>query len=135
MIEHSSHDHAACQSNARGLICSNSCPLKPSELLMIKSELVQRISAGNSHLYRRDGGMSVRTLSRRLSKEDLKFAEVLEQLRSDLALRYLGEPSLSISQIAWLVGYNGVSSFSHACKRWTGMNPVKMRDQLRLAGH
>jgi integration host factor subunit beta len=54
MIEHSSHDHAACQSNARGLICSNSCPLKPSELLMIKSELVQRISAGNSHLYRRD---------------------------------------------------------------------------------
>ena len=44
--------------------------------------------------------MSVRTLSRRLSKEDLKFAEVLEQLRSDLALRYLGEPSLSISQIA-----------------------------------
>ena len=80
-------------------------------------------------------GMSVRTLSRRLSEEDLKFAEVLEQLRSDLALEYLGEPSLSISQIAWLVGYNDVSSFSHACKRWTGMNPVKMRDQLRSAGH
>jgi AraC-like DNA-binding protein len=79
--------------------------------------------------------MSVRTLSRRLSEEDLKFAEVLEQLRSDLALRYMGEPSLSISQIAWLVGYNDVSSFSHACRRWTGMNPVKMRDQLRSAGH
>jgi hypothetical protein len=29
-----------------------------------------------------------------------QFAQVLEQLRSDLALRYLGEPSLSISQIA-----------------------------------
>ena len=80
-------------------------------------------------------GMSVRTLSRRLSEEDLKFAEVLEQLRSDLAVHYLGEPSLSISQIAWLVGYNDVSSFSHACKRWTGMNPVKMRDQLRSPGH
>ncbi len=78
-------------------------------------------------------GMSVRTLSRRLSKEDLKFAEVLNQLRSDLALEYLGEPSLSISQIAWLVGYHDVSSFSHACKRWTGMNPVKMREQLRSA--
>jgi AraC-like DNA-binding protein len=79
--------------------------------------------------------MSVRTLSRRLSEEDLKFAEVLEQLRSDLALRYMGEPSLSISQIAWLVGYNDVSSFSHACKRWTGMSAVKMRDQLRSPDH
>ena len=80
-------------------------------------------------------GMSVRTLSRRLSEEDLKFAEVLEQFRSDLAEQYLGEPTLSISQIAWLVGYNDVSSFSHACRRWTGMNPVKMRDQLLSADH
>lgn len=78
-------------------------------------------------------GMSVRTLSRRLSEKGLKFAEVLDQLRSDLALHYLSEPSVSISQIAWLVGYNDVSSFSHACKRWTGMNPVKMRDRLRMA--
>ena len=24
---------------------------------------------------------------------------------------------------------------SRACKRWTGMNPVKIRDQLRSADH
>jgi AraC-like DNA-binding protein len=75
-------------------------------------------------------GMSVRTLSRKLHQEDLTFPEILHQLRSDLALHYLADPSLSISQIAWLVGYGNVSSFSHACKRWTGMNPARMRERL-----
>ena len=79
-------------------------------------------------------GVSSRTLARRLTAEGLSFGEILNQLRSDLATHYLGEASLSISQIAWLVGYQGVSTFSHGCKRWTGMNPKKMRDKL-LASH
>ena len=54
-------------------------------------------------------------------------------MRTDLALHYLRDPSLSISQIAWLVGYGNVSSVSHACKRWTGMNPARMRDRLLTA--
>jgi AraC-like DNA-binding protein len=79
-------------------------------------------------------GVSRRTLARRLTAEGLSFGEILDQLRSDLAPRYLGEPNLSISQIAWLVGYKGVSAFSHSCKRWTGMNPKRMRAKL-LARH
>jgi AraC-like DNA-binding protein len=112
---------------------SNANPLRTR----IENAITPLLPHRRAHLgaVARQLGMSVRTLSRRLSKEDLKFAEVLEQLRSDLALRYLGEPSLSISQIAWLVGYNDVSSFSHACKRWTDTNPMKIREQLRPAGH
>jgi AraC-like DNA-binding protein len=79
-------------------------------------------------------GVSSRTLARRLTAEGLSFGEILDQLRSDLATHYLGEANLSISQIAWLVGYQGVSAFSHGCKRWTGMNPKRMRDKL-LASH
>jgi transcriptional regulator GlxA family with amidase domain len=30
---------------------------------------------------------------------------ILTQLRSDLATHYLGEANLSISEVAWLVGY------------------------------
>src|SRR5215212_3215039 len=59
-------------------------------------------------------GMSRRTLARRLAAEDLTFAGILDDLRADLALRYLEEPNLSISQIAWLLGYQEVSSFTHA---------------------
>jgi AraC-like DNA-binding protein len=75
-------------------------------------------------------GLSSRTLVRRLAAEGLSFGEILVQLRSDLATHYLSEANLSISQIAWLVGYQGLNSFSHSCKRWTGMNPKKIRDRL-----
>jgi AraC-like DNA-binding protein len=79
-------------------------------------------------------GVSSRTLARRLTAEGLSFGEILNRLRSDLAAHYLGEANLSISQIAWLLGYQGVSAFSHGYKRWTGMNPKTMRDKL-LASH
>jgi AraC-like DNA-binding protein len=79
-------------------------------------------------------GVSSRTLARRLAAEGLSFGEILSQLRSDLATHYLSDPNLPISEVAWLVGYQGVSAFSHGYKRWTGMNPKKMRGKL-LASH
>jgi AraC-like DNA-binding protein len=68
-------------------------------------------------------GMSQRTLTRRLSIEGITFAEVLDELRSDLARRYLREADLKISEIAWLLGYGEVSAFTRAFKRWTGTTP------------
>jgi AraC-like DNA-binding protein len=65
-------------------------------------------------------GVSQRTFARRLSLEGLTFSGILEALRSDLAERYLIDRGLSISQIAWLLGYREVSALSHAFKRWTG---------------
>ena len=49
--------------------------------------------------------MSRRTLARKLAADGLTFDEILDQLRSDLAARYLEERNLAIAQIAWLVGY------------------------------
>jgi AraC-like DNA-binding protein len=72
-------------------------------------------------------GMSKRTLARRLSDEGLNFTEVLQQLRRNLAVRYLDDPKLHISKIAWLLGFNEVSAFTHAFKRWTGKTPSQMR--------
>src|ERR1043166_3999877 len=53
----------------------------------------------------------------------MTFSGVVERLRSALAERYLKNQSLSISQIAWLLGYQEVSAFTHAFKRWTGRTP------------
>jgi AraC-like DNA-binding protein len=39
---------------------------------------------------------------------------MLKELRIDLAKRDLADRDLSISQIAWLLGYKDVSSFTHA---------------------
>jgi AraC-like DNA-binding protein len=76
-------------------------------------------------------GLSRRTLARRLAADGLSFSEVLDQLRSDLAARYLGAGDLTIAQIAWLLGYRGVSAFTHACKRWTGTTPGQIRGVSR----
>ena len=72
-------------------------------------------------------GMSERTLARKLSHEGLKFTEILQHLRRDLAVRYLDDRKLHISKIAWLLGFNEVSAFTHACRRWTGKTPSQMR--------
>ena len=72
-------------------------------------------------------GMSKRTLARKLSDEGLNFTEILQQLRRDLAVRYLDDRKLHISKIAWLLGFNEVSSFTHTFKRWTGKTPSQMR--------
>jgi len=75
-------------------------------------------------------GVSQRTFARRLSLEGASFSDVLESLRSHLAERYLADESLSISQIAWLLGYQEVSAFTHAFKRWTGKTPRHARNHV-----
>ena len=75
-------------------------------------------------------GVSQRTFARRLSSEGITFSEVLESLRSDLAERYLAEEGMSISQIAWLLGYQEVSALTHAFKRWTGTTPRQARARV-----
>ena len=78
-------------------------------------------------------GMSPRTLARRIASERLTFAGILAKLRTDLARQYLNEEDLAISQIAWLLGYQEVSAFSHAFKRWTGKTPREARAQKETA--
>jgi AraC-like DNA-binding protein len=72
-------------------------------------------------------GMSERTLARKLADEGLNFTDVLQDLRRDLAVRYLDDRNLLVSKIAWLLGFKDVSAFTHACKRWTGKTPRQMR--------
>ena len=77
-------------------------------------------------------GLSERTFARRLAAEALSFGEILDELRRDLAVRYLEEPNLQISQIAWLLGFRQPSAFSHACRRWTGQSPSGHRRSSQL---
>jgi AraC-like DNA-binding protein len=72
-------------------------------------------------------GMSERTLARRLAEEGVTFIEVVQQLKATLARYYLEEETMPISKIAWLLGFEEPSSFSHACKRWTGKAPRELR--------
>ena len=72
-------------------------------------------------------GVSRRTFARRLADEGATFSDVREALRSALARQYLADRGLSISQVAWLLGYREVSAFTHAFKRRTGRTPRQAR--------
>ncbi len=71
-------------------------------------------------------GVGERTLARRLASDDVTFSMVVDNLRHELALKYMSEGFLS-SQIAWLLGFRHSSSFTHACRRWTGKAPSAHR--------
>jgi AraC-like DNA-binding protein len=76
--------------------------------------------------------VSARTLSRRLADEGTTYEEVVDQLRRTLALQYLRDRGMSVSQIARLLGYEGATSFNHAFKRWTGRSPFVTRNEKPL---
>jgi AraC-like DNA-binding protein len=109
-------------------------PARPTPFgLNVENLIALHLPHGNARAgeIARKLGVSPRTLARRLSSEGLTFGGVLQRLKSDLAERHLADESLSISEIAWLLGYQDVSAFTHAFKRWTGKAPRAIRQALR----
>ncbi len=102
----------------------------PTLVVEVERLISDRLSLGEATLedVARALGMSPRTLSRRLSGDGTTFFKVLEELRKSLALNYLRDSSLVLAEIAFLLGYSGLSSFSDAFKRWTGKTPGVFRN-------
>lgn len=73
---------------------------------------------------------SSRTLSRKLLDQGWTYQQLLNQVREILARRYLGDPTLSVTQIAHSLGYADSSGFHRAFKQWTGHSPKAFRDTL-----
>ena len=71
--------------------------------------------------------LSVRTLRRKLKEEETSFKELLTQTRRELGERYIHDKSLSLTEIAFLLGFSDSSSFSRAYRTWTGQSPSEQR--------
>jgi AraC-like DNA-binding protein len=68
-------------------------------------------------------GMSARNLQRHLAAEGTSFKELLNEARVSLARSYVDEGRLSVTEIAFILGFADTSTFSRAFKRWTGRSP------------
>jgi AraC-like DNA-binding protein len=78
-------------------------------------------------------GLSPRTLQRKLADSGASFQQVLDGARHALAQDYLRQRGLSLADIAFLLGYQEQSAFTHAFREWSGMNPGAWRERA-LAG-
>lgn len=71
--------------------------------------------------------LGVATLRRKLQEQGTSFSEIVDDLRRDLAERYLRERTSAIGEIAFLLGFSDVRAFGRAFKRWTSESPSEYR--------
>lgn len=75
-------------------------------------------------------GMSGRTLQRKLRDKDFTFADLVDEIRYEIAQDYVSYSEFSLTDVSMMLGYADLSSFSRAFKRWTGISPDLVRKSL-----
>ena len=74
--------------------------------------------------------LSRRTLQRRLRAEKTSFQKILNEVRAVLAVNYLSDRRLKALEVAMLLGYSSISSFTTAFKSWYDMPPAEYREKF-----
>jgi len=95
----------------------------------VKKKLLEHLPSGRVGAARvaRELHMTGRTLQRQLKAEGTSYKQLLDEVRRDLASRYVGEPHVPLYEVTYLLGFSEPSNFSRAFKRWTGMTPHEYR--------
>ncbi|WP_226703214.1 AraC family transcriptional regulator [Microbulbifer elongatus] len=71
--------------------------------------------------------LGTRSLQRMLMEEGTSFQAILNETRQAEATRYLKESDISLTQLAGLLGYVDLATFSKAFRRWFGVSPRQWR--------
>lgn len=78
-------------------------------------------------------GLTARTLQRKLAESGETFSTLLEATRRELAQGYLRDDGLSLTDVAFLLGFGEQSNFNHAFRAWFGTTPAAWRAAHRGA--
>lgn len=76
--------------------------------------------------------LSERTLSRRLKSEGTNYQTLLSEVQLQRARALLTRTRLSVSEIAYRLGYAEPAAFTHAFTGWTGQPPSEWRAISKL---
>jgi AraC-like DNA-binding protein len=100
-----------------------------------RDSLARALPSGEVHIdvIATELGVSRRTLQRRLAQRDTNFMQLLGEVRSTLAVRYLADNRLVITEIAFLLGYSDLAAFSTAFRGWYECSPTEHRSRNSLA--
>jgi AraC-like DNA-binding protein len=72
-------------------------------------------------------GLGPRTLQRKLGEHGVRYQDLLDELRRELALAYLRDPRLAIAEVAYLLAFSEPRAFHRAFRRWTASTPSVWR--------
>lgn len=72
-------------------------------------------------------GVTDQSLQRQLRRHGVSFQELVNAARRELALHYLEDQDIPLTEIAHSLGYSELSAFSRAFRGWTGMSPQRYR--------
>jgi len=72
-------------------------------------------------------GFSDVALQKQLKAHGLLFPDLLRAARQELALHYMNDPDMPLTEIAYNLGYSELSAFSRAFRNWTGLGPQRYR--------
>ncbi|MCX9158208.1 AraC family transcriptional regulator [Niveibacterium sp. 24ML] len=92
----------------------------------VRRQIVALLAHGNARLAEVAAGLDCtpRTLQRKLAEAGTHYQAVLDATRRELAEQYLREPGLTMSEVAFLLGYREQSSFNHAFRDRYGTTPA-----------
>lgn len=95
----------------------------------VRSMFTEKLSSGcfSENCIAGDLKMTVRTMHRKLTEKGTNFRTLLAEVRESTAVRYLRDPNLTLTEIAFLLGFSQASSFSRAYRSWTGESPSETR--------
>jgi AraC-like DNA-binding protein len=129
--------------NARLTKSSRACPLRMGWLSKSGGRWQSALPEETHGLIRinsvaRDLATSARTLQRRLADAGFSYQDLVELTRREAAEKYLADCSLTIAEVAYLLGYSEPSALHRAFKRWNHTTPQLFRQRqqaetLRLA--
>lgn len=78
----------------------------------------------------RELSLSPRTLQRRLMEHGVSYQVILDQARHATALSLLRTKTVDVPEIAFLLGFEEINSFSRAFRMWEGTTPHRWRDSV-----
>jgi AraC-like DNA-binding protein len=78
-------------------------------------------------------GVHPRTMQRRLARDGVSYRDVLDQARYVRARELINrDRDVSLTEIAYELGYSDLAAFSRAFRRWSGEPPSALRLRLEL---
>lgn len=75
-------------------------------------------------------GLRDSAFQRQLKSRGLLFSDILRAARQELALHYMENTDVPLTNIAYDLGYSDLSAFSRAFRAWTGVSPQRYRKMM-----